>query len=366
MAFDSGRARTVLVGGANTLSFASTFRETWELSGGGPGMGPPRWELRTLPAPVPHPSTRCDNAVAYDAARGVTVSFGGFNGAFLGDTWEWNGTDWSLRSPPPPVPGARADSFMVYDGARSVMVLFGGLAPANIVLGDTWEYDGAAWTNRQLAPPAAPSPRWIHRMAYDTQRARIVLFGGASPGAVLGDTWEFDGQAWTQVATAPPPGAPSARYGHAMAYDSDRHVTLLFGGQTGFNFGVGVLGDTWEFDGAGWVARPGAVGGASPPARSFSKLAYDSARRRAVLFGGYDGSAFINDTWEFSAFLPTGTPAARWTARISLTSWRTSSRCRRAPTSTMTGLRTPRISSTSSRRSSTVAHELMVPHDQRR
>jgi hypothetical protein len=32
----------------------------------------------------------------------------------------------------------------------------------------------------------------------------------------------------------------------------------------------------------------------------------------------------------------------------------------------MTGLRTPRISSTSSRRSSTVAHELMVPHDQRR
>ena len=34
--------------------------------------------------------------MAYDAARGVTVLFGGYDGAnYLGDTWEWNGTSWT-------------------------------------------------------------------------------------------------------------------------------------------------------------------------------------------------------------------------------------------------------------------------------
>ena len=44
-------------------------------------------------------------------------------------------------------------------------------------------------------------------------------------GAALGDTWEWIGTAWTQVATV----GPAARTRHAMAYDSDRGVTVFFG-----------------------------------------------------------------------------------------------------------------------------------------
>ena len=41
-------------------------------------------------------------------------------------------------------------------------------------------------------------------MAYDSQRGKTVLFrgtifpGASSPSALFGDTWEWDGSAWTQ------------------------------------------------------------------------------------------------------------------------------------------------------------------------
>jgi hypothetical protein len=273
-AYDSSRGRVVLVGGANTFTFASVFRQTWEWDGS-------VWDLRSTEGP----SARCDNACAFDSIRGVTVSFGGFNGAFLGDTWEWNGTLWTQRVVAGP--SVRADSFMVFDEARGVMVLFGGLAPGSVVLGDHWEWDGQAWTPRTIATP--PPARWIHRMAYDAQRNRVVLFGGAA-GAVLGDTWEFDGTDWAHRQVTGPP----ARYGHGMAYDRARSVTVLFGGQTGVNYGQGVLGDTWEWNGSAWMQRF-ATG---PVPRSFTKIVYDADHQRTVAFGGYNGSQFIADTWE--------------------------------------------------------------------
>src|SRR3954470_21194920 len=120
-AFDLSRSRAVLVGGADSLSFGSVFREVWEYDGSA-------WSLRATDGP----SARCDNAVAYDSARNVTVSFGGYNGSYLADTWEWNGAAWAQR-PPAASPGARADSFMVFDQARAVTVLFGGQSPGGLV-----------------------------------------------------------------------------------------------------------------------------------------------------------------------------------------------------------------------------------------
>ena len=62
-----------------------------------------------------------------------------------------------------------------------------------------------AWT--QVAD-SGPDPRWGHQLAFDVERSRIVLFGGEAAGAALcGDTWEWDGVAWTQQADV----GPSAR-----------------------------------------------------------------------------------------------------------------------------------------------------------
>ena len=273
-AFDDTRSAAVLFGGSANLTFAAVNAETWEWDG-------TAWTL----APAGGPSARCDQTMAFDTVLDRIVIFGGFNGAFLGDTWERSGAIWSLQAVPGP--GARADAFMAFDQNRSVMVLFGGLAPGNVVRGDTWEYDGT-WVQR---PVGGPPARWIQRMAYDAARGVTVMFGGATPGGLLGDTWEWDGNAWTQVMI---PG-PQARYGHAMAYDADRERTVLFGGQNGFDFGQGVLGDTWEYDGTAWTQLQPA---ASPPARTFVKMVYDSNRRRMIVFGGYNGTQMVNDTWE--------------------------------------------------------------------
>lgn len=281
-AFDRNRNVSVLFGGSADLTFTAVNRETWEWDGSA-------WSLRATTGP----SARCDNAMAYDSVRDRVVSFGGYNGAFFGDTWEYDGTSWT--SPGVFGPGNRADSFMAFDSARGVMVLFGGLRPSGTILKDTWEY-GGAWAQRDTT---GPSRRWIQRMAYDSDRGVTVMFGGATAGGVLGDTWEWDGTTWTQI----PIAGPSARYGHAMAYDSQRGVVVLFGGQNGFSFGDTVLGDTWEYDDTSmtWTQLP--IAGPSP--RSFVKMVYDAARERVVLFGGYDGAQMVGDTWELVSE-PTG------------------------------------------------------------
>ncbi len=288
LAYDSDRNSTVLFGGSANLGFTAVNKELWEWNG----------QAWTEVAFTGGPSHRCDHVQAYDPDRDVLVIFGGFNGSYLADTWEWDGASWTTQAPGP---AARADSFMAYDEKRLMMMMFGGQTNGPANLGDTWVRFGPFWAPQ--VPASSPSARWIHRMAYDSDRAVTVLFGGAATGLVLGDTWEWIGFDWQNVATT---GAP-ARYGNAMAYDRDRQVTLMFGGQNGGPFGVGLLGDTWEWNGQAWtqVQLPG------PSARSFVKMAYDTARRRVVLFGGYTAAGFVNDTWEFGVYADCNADGAR-------------------------------------------------------
>jgi hypothetical protein len=84
---------------------------------------------------------------------------------------------------------------------------------------------------------------------------------------------------------------PSARSSHAMAYDSARGRAVLFGGTDAINF----LDDTWEYDGNSWIKVPTS----GPSARQDHAMAYDSARGRVVQFGGTYNSVPLRDTWEF-------------------------------------------------------------------
>jgi hypothetical protein len=239
---------------------------------------------------------RCDNAMAYDSVRDRVVSFGGYNGTYLGDTWKRAGGTWTQITGATP-PNPRADSFMAFDSQRGVMVLFGGQNSNQLIRDDTWEFGEATWTQRAASGP--PPARWIHRMAYDSARGVTVMFGGAaSPNIVRGDTWEWDGTTWIENVTPGPP----ARYGHAMAFDSANEVAVLFGGQSESPFGQGVLGDTWTYDGKTWTQLP--ISGPSP--RTFVKMVYDSARNRIVLFGGWNGTQMVDDTWELVIDSQTG------------------------------------------------------------
>ncbi len=175
---------------------------------------------------------------------------------------------------------------MVYDSMRQRILLFGGAGDGYRT--DTWEWDGESWT---LRATDGPSPRVYQAMAYDAQRARAVLFGGAiwngSSYTNLSDTWEWDGSTWMLRATS----GPTGRQGHAMAYDAARNRVVLYGGYDG-----DFKSDMWEWDGSSWTQR--IVSGLRPGARSSHEMAYDADRQRIVLFGAFP-AAYPYETWEW-------------------------------------------------------------------
>lgn len=279
IAYDSSRGRTVLFGGYDGAA-AVPLSDTWEWDGIGWTQVATGWPLARVYA-----------SVAYDSARGRTVLFGGYGYVGLGnygnlaDTCQWDGSAWTqvaVTGPP-----ARHAASMAYDNIRGKAVLFGGLDSRSNRLSDTWEWDGTIW---KLATTTGPPARYGASMAYDSARGRAVLFGGHDiSDNPLSDTWEWDGKAWTQVAT----GGPVARGEAPMAFDSARGRTVLFGGGNN-QISDNPLSDTWEWDGKSWTQV--VTGG--PAARSEASMAYDSARSRAVLFGG-GGAGYFSDTWEY-------------------------------------------------------------------
>jgi hypothetical protein len=196
---------------------------------------------------------------------------------------------------------------MSFDSGRKVMVLFGGDPSGNGYSNDTWEYDGKAWTQKLITPPAALTARYGSGMAYYPDVSKTVLFGGKDKSSSLGDTYTYDGTAWTSLS---PTGAPLPRRTPMMVYDSVKKKLLLFGGkgdtsQTPISSG-GTVGsstnyynDTYYFDGVNWAVQTPSN---APLPRYQSGMTYDSSRSVAVVFGGTrrDGNP-SNDTWEWSS-----------------------------------------------------------------
>ena len=306
IAFDG--TRTVVVGGCAqppriaAVPCASPTEDQWEWDGA-------TWTERT---PFARPQARASHTMAFDAARGRLVLFGGAGGltpTTRDDTWEWDGTTWRARGRVV-VPGQRFAHAMAYDSARRVMVLFGGSEVPTQA--DTWQWDGAAW--QQLAPAVSPFQRSGHAMAFDAARQQIVLFGGSLSGATVGDTWVWDGFDWSERT---PATVPPARTQATIAYDAARGVTVMFGGCQ-FDVGGGAcfspLSDTWEWDGTDWTQRAPAT---VPPARAGHAMAYDAIRGKVVMFGGASSAPVaLSDTWEWDGTdwtprTPSASPPAR-------------------------------------------------------
>jgi hypothetical protein len=253
------------------------------------------------------PSSGQGYAMAYDAARWKAVLFGGQ------ETWEWDVQSgiWTDRTPAGVKPSAREGHAMVYDAARGKVVLFGGMYSSGfspITLSDVWEWDGVdgTWTERWRSNDLSLS-RYRHALAYDTARGTIVLFGGLNLYLQrLGDTWEWDGGLGTWTEKTPTGENPSARTGHALAYDAMQKKVILFGGEDGY---LSSKQDTWEWDGALGTWTEKTPTGENPSARTGHALAHDVAQGKVILFGGYDGLP-RQDMWEWDGALRT------WTERM--------------------------------------------------
>ena len=241
--------------------------------------------------PANPPTALRSAGIAHHPLAGLVV-YGGLatGNVLLADTRAWNGTDWATLAPATTPPG-RWGHRMVYDSHRGVLVTFGGRSPTiTATANDTWEFDGVDW--HQVVTPTSPSPRAFYSMAFDERRGRVVMFGIQSGSASGAQTWEYDGTTWQQATTATTP--PSVET-PAMAYDKGRGVVVLFGGWNGTPPGT-MYGTTWEYDGNDWTQRFPAT---TPTPRYRAGCAYDDARGRVVMYGGFGNATALQDTWEY-------------------------------------------------------------------
>lgn len=119
-------------------------------------------------------------------------------------------------------------------------------------------------------------------MAYDSSRGVTIVYGGFSldsrGNAVLNDTlWEWDGAAWSKKADT----GPGLALGPAMVYDPIRQVTVLFGGGSAYSL-ASAAAETWTWDGESWREIPAN----NPPARTFPAMTFDRGLGGAVMQGG--------------------------------------------------------------------------------
>src|SRR5262249_5818581 len=246
-------------------------------------------------SPSTVPPERSNQAMAFHAGTGMTVLFGGSQlfdlpSFALGDTWLWNGTNWTqvfpLNSPSP-----RTDVTMAYDPAHDVIVLFGGIDASGTTLNDTWLWNGVNWLLQN--PGTVPPARSEASMSTHTAGHNVVLFGGitdpCSCGQVLNDTWTWNGSDWTQQN---PVTAPPARTWAGMADSQATGFAVLFGGFDSDGFG---LGDTWLWSGSTWMQQ---IPSSSPSPRGLLAMGSDRQGLQVLLFGGVtDCGCFPGDTW---------------------------------------------------------------------
>jgi hypothetical protein len=247
------------------------------------------------------PSPR-DSFVAGVSSDGELALFGGDNAGVLGnDVWTWRSETqrWSRAAEKEVQPSPRAGAAGAADPARNRLVVFGGVHQESDgqLLSELWEYDfgTGAWVQPAGSTSGGPSARAYAAAAFDSQRGRVLFFGGAA-SADSQETWAWNGALgqWQLLAT----NGPSARYGAALAYDALHDVFVLFGGTVSTASGA-ALGDTWLFAPATntWTPVEGEI---APSERAAHQLAFDPVSAKVVLFGGTAPAQLtLGDTWRF-------------------------------------------------------------------
>jgi cysteine-rich repeat protein len=318
IAFDAVRHKTVLYGGND---YPMRFTDTWEWDGS-------TWTDKTTSI---HPLIAFGAQLAFDENTGEMIYCGGEWGQ-NDETFAWNGTMWTTKTAPCPAPTLfNRPNRLVYDRSRLKLVLFDGGGAIYEWTGSAWQqastgtsarwYPGVASDNTRIvvlgghatgnlqqppgyladsitrdntatvsapvaAPVDVPPPRQDGAIAYATNAGHALMFGGTVNGAAgSGETWLLDRVGWSSQT-----GGPAPRIGPALAYDSVRRRVVMFGG-------VGYSGfrDTWEHDGTAWTDATTAI---MPSHRMFAGMAYDTARDQLVLFGGKtSGPPLLGDTW---------------------------------------------------------------------
>jgi hypothetical protein len=308
MTLDAPRSRAIVFGGFKTL--LGPVNETWELS----LAGAPAWN-QLLPSGTPPPARGYHSAVANDQSL---VVFGGLAevngpGGPANDLWTltlatpaWQQIQ-AHGAPDTDVlrPNARIRHVAVYDPAADRMLLFGGTDVDTVVASDHESLvRGAVWSLRLAnfawavldSSEEGPEASADQHGVYDVDARRMLLVGESGGSRIDVLTYSFSLTVpfeWSQIDF--PGRSISPRFGHAMVFDPVGRRVVVFGGNAD-----GHPNETWTLE----LADPSwsilEVVGTPPPGRDNHSGIYDQSRNRMVLFGGFDGTAAMNDLWSLT------------------------------------------------------------------
>lgn len=267
--------------------------------------------------PADAPSTRGEMNGAFDEARQRIVVFGGNTAVPVGCIPAYEHTDevWAFhldcasweRLTPSGGPGMRARHATALDTQRGRMIVFGGRFRAGSSgpytnFADVWAFDLATDTWSEITTSGTgPSPRNTAVAGYDAARDRLIVHGGntSTDGATYtpsGDTFALD---LATGAWTQLDAGPDARLLHSSVVAGDDFV--VYGGTSSF-FGP-FFADAWALDLPTDTWRQVSDGaGAAPASRFGAELFADAERGRVIMAMGHDfgppsGPGNMNDVW---------------------------------------------------------------------
>ncbi|HTT34697.1 MAG TPA: hypothetical protein VMH78_02360 [Thermoplasmata archaeon] len=197
---------------------------------------------------------------------------------------------------------------MAYDAADGYVVLYGGFAGISKVgiyddylcLNDTWVFKDGVWANLSIAgPPSACAPS----MAYDASDGYVVEYGGFQTTAQdhytpspNNETWTFEHGRWTELVGIPNPWVEFAGASSVMTYDPALGSVILYG-EHFQNTSPSMVGMTWGFNAGFWSRIATANDPISISATLLCGLTYDRADGYPVLVTEDQTWGFINEDW---------------------------------------------------------------------
>jgi len=167
---------------------------------------------------------------------------------------------------------------------------------------ETWIYSASigSWVN--VTPTTSPTNRTKHSLTAIDTTNKLLMFGGDVRGTLNSETWCYDisTKEWTNKN---PSSGPSARCEHAISTIYNCDDVMLFGGYDGTNY----LQQTWTYDyGTNTWTQQSIT--PQPSGRAGHAMATIYGTDMVLLFGGYSVSGlgvttYYSDTWIYDRSL---------------------------------------------------------------
>lgn len=308
--YDSTADALVVYGGSDAFYGGACSSDVHVLD-----LGTEVWSVLSPTGNIPSP--RFFHSALYDPVRSQLIAFGGFTAgqvAHFNDTWALaleGSPAWTLLHQPSGLGPASTE--MLYEPVGDRLLTYGADGVAAGALRQML-LTGSEWTDVPTTG-VPPSPRSDASMTYDPVRGRYLLFGGLISGPVMvNEVWALDLSStpptWAQLAPSGP--IPPARAGHFAAYDSERDRLVVYGGQAIYGLPIpeNFLEDVWalSLSDLQWTQL---FPTGSPGRRTGKVAVYDLQRDRMVIYGGteYTGGATYGraDVWALSLETPAWT-----------------------------------------------------------